>query len=105
MWAFVVAACEFSLSHGMWKLPEPGTEPMSPALAGGLLIREVQQKVFLKLSETYFQLEKNEVPVTNLSIYINFIILQLEKPPKRSSLVSPPHQGLKITMKRRRRRN
>ena len=89
----------------MWKLPEPGTEPMSPALAGGLLIREVQQKVFLKLSETYFQLEKNEVPVTNLSIYINFIILQLEKPPKRSSLVSPPHQGLKITMKRRRRRN
>ena len=23
------------LLHGMWKLPEPGIEPISPALAGG----------------------------------------------------------------------
>ena len=84
----------------MWKLPEPGAEHTSPALAGGFLIREVQQKVFLKLSETHFRLGKNEVPVTNLSIYINFIILQLEeKNQKLSSLVSPPHQWLKITMK------
>jgi len=26
-----------SLVHGMWDLPRPGIEPMSPALGGGLL--------------------------------------------------------------------
>ena len=42
--ASVVAACRLSscgtraqLRHGMWDLPGPGIEPVSPALAGGLL--------------------------------------------------------------------
>ena len=28
------------LIHGMWNLPRPGIEPMSPALAGGFFITE-----------------------------------------------------------------
>ena len=55
-WASVVVACRLSscdlralerrlsscgartkLLHGMWDLPGPGIEPMSPALAGGFL--------------------------------------------------------------------
>ena len=36
--------------HGMWDLPGPGLEPVSPALAGGLLTsatREVHRMIFL----------------------------------------------------------
>ena len=43
-WASVVVAHMLSscgarsqLLHGMWDLPGPGLEPMSPALAGGFL--------------------------------------------------------------------
>ena len=30
--------------HGMWDLPGPGIEPMSPALAGGFLTTEPPEK-------------------------------------------------------------
>ena len=33
----VVEAHRVLLLHGMWDLPRPGTEPMSPALAGYFL--------------------------------------------------------------------
>ena len=32
------------LLHGMWDLPRPGHEPMSPALAGGFLITASPEK-------------------------------------------------------------
>ena len=43
-WASVVGALRLSsggtwgqLLHGMWNLPKPGIEPVSPVLAGGFL--------------------------------------------------------------------
>ena len=33
-----------SLLHGMWHLPRPGLEPMSPALVGGFLTTELPGK-------------------------------------------------------------
>ena len=35
--ASVVVAYGLQFLHGMWNLPGPGIEPLSPALAGGLL--------------------------------------------------------------------
>ena len=47
VWASAGAACGLSscgtwalLLRGMWKLPSPGIEPMSPALADGFLSTE-----------------------------------------------------------------
>ena len=40
------------LLHGMWDLPRPGIEPVSPAWAGGFLTTtppEKSQKIYLKL--------------------------------------------------------
>ena len=38
-----------NLLHGMWYLPGPGLEPMSPALAGGFLTAEPQGKSLMGL--------------------------------------------------------
>ena len=67
-WASVVVACGLSscgsqaverrlsscgawayLLHGMWDLPGPGLEPMSPALAGGFLTTEPPGKPLISI--------------------------------------------------------
>ena len=37
------------LLHGMWDLPGPGPEPVSPALAGGFLTTALPEKPFLTI--------------------------------------------------------
>ena len=39
------------LLHGMWDLPRPGLEPMSPALAGGFLTTAPPGKPYVSLLE------------------------------------------------------
>ena len=70
-WASVVVACGLSscgsqalerrlsscgmwasLLHGMWHLPGPGLEPVSPALAGGFLTTAPPGKPLSQISET-----------------------------------------------------
>ena len=58
MWASVVVVCRLSscgtraqLLHGMWDLPGPGIEPMSPALAGRFLTTVPPGKSLEALSE------------------------------------------------------
>ena len=55
-------ALEYSLSscgtqaqllHGLWDLPRPGTEPMSPTLAGGFLSTEPPGKPNMVISNLY----------------------------------------------------
>ena len=55
-WVFILLHAGFSscdarayLPHGMWDIPRPGIEPMSPALAGGFLTTEPPGKSSVSL--------------------------------------------------------
>ena len=59
--ALVVAALGLSscctqvlVAHGMWNLPIPGTEPMSPALAGGFLTTVLPGKSRFAIFHSFF---------------------------------------------------
>ena len=59
--ALVVAALGLSsygtqvlVAHGLWNLPIPGTEPMSPALAGGFLTTVPPRKSHFAIFHSFF---------------------------------------------------
>ena len=54
----------------MWNLPRPGTEPVSPALAGGLLITEPPEKSEMPMFLTQ-QFHYSNLPLRDPPMYGN----------------------------------
>ena len=76
VWALVVVAHGLSryglqawLPLGMWNLPRPGMEPMSPALAGGFLTTGPAGKPHWVLFLFFYTIFKDHFPFTFITKY------------------------------------
>ena len=61
---------EAQLLHGMWDLPRPGLEPVSPALAGGFLTTVPPGKPQSVSSYTYYYIALHTVKETSSSMFL-----------------------------------
>ena len=86
MWASLVVAHRLSscgaraqLFRGMWDLPRPALEPVSPALAGGFLTTAPPGKPLLPLFKLQLPNQRNLPRIARFSspITFNYIIIQV----------------------------